>query len=224
MYSDTQLKGIIRHARAESTKRRFTQSVELTVILKDIDIKRGFNLLEVVELPHRMNRNAKLCIISSGDMSTRARKVGIDKVIEQEELSRLGTNKREARKIVRSYDFFLADTSLMASVGRSLGQFLGPKGKMPSPVPYGAPIENISERYKGSVRIRSKNQLNLATKIGDETMDDGNLASNASAVLATIEKKLPQGDKNIRGIMIKFTMGKPVNDKIAKSETTESKR
>jgi len=218
MYSDTQLIGIIKHARAESTKRRFTQSVELIVVLKDIDVKRGFNLLEVVELPHRIQKNAKICVIASGDMSTRARKAGVDKVIEQDELNRLGTNKREARKIVRSYDFFLADTSLMASVGRSLGQFLGPKGKMPSPVPYGAPIENIAERFRGSVRMRSKNQLNLATKIGDEKMDDENLASNASAIIATIEKKLPQGDKNIRSIMIKFTMGKPVNDKSGKSE------
>ena len=66
--------------------------------------------------------------------------------------------------------------------------------------------------------MRSKNQLNLATKIGDEKMDDENLASNASAIIATIEKKLPQGDKNIRSIMIKFTMGKPVNEKSGKSE------
>ena len=49
-------------------------------------------------------------------------------------------------------------------------------------------------------------------------MDDENLASNASAIIATIEKKLPQGDKNIRSIMIKFTMGKPVNEKSGKSE------
>lgn len=175
-------------------------------------------MLEVVDLPHRIHKNAKICVIASGDMSTRARKAGVDKVIEQDELNRLGTNKREARKIVRSYDFFLADTSLMASVGRSLGQFLGPKGKMPSPVPYGAPIENIAERFRGSVRLRSKNQLNLATKIGDEKMDDENLASNASAIITTIEKKLPQGDKNIRSIMIKFTMGKPVNEKSGKSE------
>ena len=105
MYSDTQLIGIIKHARAESTKRRFTQSVELIVVLKDIDVKRGFNLLEVVDLPHRIHKNAKICVIASGDMSTRARKAGVDKVIEQDELNRLGTNKREARKIVRLYDF-----------------------------------------------------------------------------------------------------------------------
>jgi large subunit ribosomal protein L1 len=130
-------------------------------------------------------------------------------VIEPEELDRLGTNKREARKIVREYDFFLADTSLMSSVGRSLGQFLGPKGKMPSPFPYGAPIETIAERFRGSVRVRAKNQLNVSTKIGDEKMQDEELVANAGVVISAIEKKLPQGDKNIRNALIKFTMGKP---------------
>jgi large subunit ribosomal protein L1 len=34
------------------------------------------------------------------------------------------------------------------------------------------------------------------------------LTANASAVLAAVEKKLPQGEKNIRNTMVKFTMGK----------------
>ena len=148
MLNDSQLINLVKSARELSTKRKFTQSVELTMVLKDIDVKKGFALNEVVPLPNKPGRQASICIIASGDMGTRARKAEVDKVIEPEELNRLGTNKREARKIVRAYDFFLADTSLMSSVGRSLGQFLGPKGKMPTPFPYGAPIETIAERTK----------------------------------------------------------------------------
>jgi large subunit ribosomal protein L1 len=122
----------------------------------------------------------------------------------------LSTNKREARKTIKSLDFFLSDSALMPTVGRSLGQFLGPKGKMPTPLPYGAPIESIASRFKTSVRIRAKNQLNLSTKIGDESMDDSQLATNANAVINAVEKKLPQGDKNISNAIIKFTMGKAI--------------
>jgi large subunit ribosomal protein L1 len=96
----------------------------------------------------------------------------------------------------------------MSTVGRSLGQFLGPKGKMPTPLPYGAPIENIAGRFRSSIRVRAKNQLNVSAKIGDEKMDDNQLADNANAVIAAVEKKLPQGDKNIRNAMVKFSMGK----------------
>ena len=70
------------------------------------------------------------------DMGTKHQRAEIDRIIEPDELDRLGTNQKEARKIVQSYNFFLSDTAFMSTVGRSLGQFLGPKGKMPSPLPY----------------------------------------------------------------------------------------
>jgi large subunit ribosomal protein L1 len=208
MVMEVQLKELIKQAREGAGQRKFSQSVDLTLVLKDIDVKRGFNVNEVVALPHKPSREATICVVGSGDLGTRARKAQIDKIIEQDQLDRLGTNKREARKVVREYDFFLSDTSLMAAVGRSLGQFLGPKGKMPTPLPYGAPIESIAARMRSSVRARAKNQLNISTKIGDEKMDDSQLASNANAVIAAIEKKLPQGEKNISNALIKFSMGK----------------
>jgi large subunit ribosomal protein L1 len=208
MVMEAQLKELVKQARAGAGQRKFSQSVDLTLILKDIDVKKGFNVNEVITLPHKPNREATICVVGSGDLGTRARKAQIDKIIEQDQLDRLGTNKREARKVVRAYDFFLSDTSLMAAVGRSLGQFLGPRGKMPTPLPYGAPIESIATRMRSSVRARAKNQLNVSTRIGDEKMDDSHLALNANAVIAAIEKKLPQGEKNISNALIKFSMGK----------------
>lgn len=209
MLDDNRLKSMIKNARDGITKRNFTQSAELTLILKDIDVKKGFSINEVVNLPNKITKNSTVCVFASGDMGMRAKKAQVDRVVEPEELDRLGTNKKDARKIVKGYDFFLADTSLMSSVGRSLGQFMGPKGKMPSPLSYGAPIENITERFRGSVRARVKNQLNISAKIGDEKMQDDQLVNNALAVISAIEKKLPQGDKNIHNAIIKFTMSKP---------------
>jgi large subunit ribosomal protein L1 len=208
MFNNDQLKELVRKAREATPKRNFAQSVEITLVLKDIDVKKGFSVNEIVVLPNPSKDGASLCMLATGDMGLRAKKAGVDQVMEPDTLDRIGTNRREARKIVRSYDFFLADATLMSSVGRSLGQFLGPKGKMPTPVPYGAPIENIASRLRSSTRIRSKNQLNMSTKIGDESMTDEQLVANASAVITSVEKKLPQGDKNFKNAIIKFTMGK----------------
>lgn len=209
MLDDNQLNDMIKNARDGFEKRNFTQSAELTLILKDIDVKKGFSINEVVTLPNRATKTPSICVFASGEMGTRAKKAEVERVIEPEELDRLGTNKKDARKVVKAYDFFLADTSLMSRVGRSLGQFMGPKGKMPSPIAYGAPIENITDRFRGSVRARTKNQLNISAKIGDEKMKDEQLLGNAVAVISAIEKKLPQGDKNIHDAIIKFTMSKP---------------
>jgi large subunit ribosomal protein L1 len=210
MTSDAELKELIEHARKDYKKRNFDQSIDLTIVLKDIDVKKGFSFNEVVHLPNKPSREAKICVVASGEMGTRARKAEADRIIEVDELDRLGTNKKEAKKLAKAYDFFVSDTSLMSTVGRSLGQFLGPKGKMPTPIPYGAPIESILNRLRSSVRVRVRNQLNVSSKIGDEKMDDKQLVQNANAILTLVEKKLPQGDKNIRNTFVKFTMGNTI--------------
>jgi len=208
MVTANELVDMIKKAREGAEKKNFNQSMELVITLKDIDVKKGFALNEVVNLPHLPSRRASICVVAAGDLGLRAKQANADRVIEAAELDRIGTNKREAKKLVKAYDFFVAETSLMATVGRTLGQYLGPRGKMAAPLPFNAPIDTILERFRSSVRVRSKGQLTVACKIGDETMSDTDLADNALAVLNAIEKKLPAAEKNIRGMMVKLTMGK----------------
>jgi large subunit ribosomal protein L1 len=146
--------------------------------------------------------------VASGDLGLKAKSANADRVVDGAEVNKVGANKRESRKLINGYDFFLSDTSLMATVGKTLGQFMGPRGKMPTPVPFNAPIDSILERFRSSIRVRLRNSLSLACKIGDETMSDEDLVANANAVIGLVEKKLPSGDKNIKKIMIKTTMGK----------------
>jgi large subunit ribosomal protein L1 len=198
---------MIKEAKATDKERKFKQSLELIMVFKDIEVKKGFSINETIQLP-KTNSPAAICVMASGDMGLKAKNAKADKVIDSDDLTRLATNKRESRKLINSFDFFLADTKLMPVVGKVLGQLMGPRGKMPTPVPFNAPIDSFLERFRSSVRVRVKNSLSMSCKIGDESMEDTELASNAHAVLSGIEKKLPNGDKNIRKILIKTTMGK----------------
>ncbi len=198
---------MIKRARDGEKKRKFTQAIELIMVFKDIDVKKGFAINETVQLP-KTKSPSTVCVMASGDMGVKAKNAKADMVVDTDALNKLGANKRESRKFINRYDFFLADTKLMPIVGKVLGQILGPRGKMPTPVPFNAPIESFLERFKSSIRVRVRASLSMSCKIGDETMDDADLASNALAVYNTIEKKLPNGDKNIKKIMIKTTMGK----------------
>ena len=81
---------------------------------------------------------------------------------------------------------------------------------MPTPVPFNAPIESFLERFRSSIRVRTRASLSISCKIGDETMSDEDLAVNAHAVLGAIERKLPNGEKNVKRVMVKTTMGRPV--------------
>jgi len=200
---------MVKEAKTATKERKFKQSVELIITFKDIDVKKGFAINEVVQLP-KTSSPATVCIIATGDMSVKAKSAKADSVIGTEELEKFGANKRESRKFINKYDFFLADTKVMPTVGKTLGQLLGPRGKMPTPVPFDASIEAFLERFRSCIKVRTRASLSISCKIGDVTMEDTDLAINAHAVLSAIEKKLPNGEKNMKKILVKTTMGKPI--------------
>jgi len=216
MVNETQLVEVIKKAKESEKARKFQQSIELILVFKDIDVKKGFAINETIQLPKKMSKSASVCIIAAGDLGIQAKNAKADRVMNEAELIQLGKNKRESRKVINKYDFFLADTKLMPTVGKVLGQLLGPRGKMPTPIPFNAPVEALLERFRTSVGVKVKGSLSLSCKIGEESMEDADLAANANAVAAIIEKKLPNGDKNIRKIMIKTTMGKAIRLEQAK--------
>ena len=209
MITEAQLAEVITKAKEETKKMKFKQSLELIINFKDIDVKKGFAINEVVQLP-KTNSPATVCVIATGEMSQKAKAAKADSVIGNEELAKFEANKRESRKFINKYDFFLADTKIMPTVGKALGQLLGPRGKMPTPVPFDAPIDAFLARFRTSIKVRTIASLSISCKIGDESMEYSDLATNAFAVLNTIEKKLPNGEKNIKKVLIKTTMGKPV--------------
>ncbi len=210
LINESELVKMIKEAKTVDKERKFRQSVEMYVILKDIDVKKGFAMNETIQLPKKLSSPTTVCIMAGGDMGLKAKSANADRVISGDEINALAANKREARKFINNYDFFLADTQLMTTVGKVLGQLLGPRGKMPVPVPFNAPIESFLDRFRSSIRVKVKNSLSLSCKIGDESMDDADLAANAHAILSAIEKKLPNGERNIRKIIIKTSMGKPI--------------
>lgn len=209
MITESHLAEMIKEVKATTKQRKFKQSIELIINFKDIDVKKGFALNEVIQLP-KTSSPATVCVMATGDMSQKAKQANADAVIGTSELDKFAANKRESRKFINKYNFFLADTKVMPIVGKTLGQLLGPRGKMPTPVPFNAPIESFLQRFRSSIKVRTRASLSLSCKIGDESMEDVDLAINAHAVLSAVEKKLPSGERNIKRIMIKTTMGKPI--------------
>ena len=210
MANESQLMEIIKQAKETDKDRKFKQSVEMIMVFRDVDVKKGFAINETVQLPKKLSKPATVCIMASGDMGIKAKNAKADLVVDENELAKLSADKKKSKNMVNKYDFFLADTKLMPTVGKTLGQLLGPRGKMPTPVPFNAPIESFLERFRSSVKIKAKGSLAMSCKIGEEGMEDADLAANANAVATAIEKALPNGSKNVKKIMFKTTMGKAI--------------
>ncbi|MGB9958940.1 MAG: 50S ribosomal protein L1 [Candidatus Bathyarchaeales archaeon] len=205
----------VKEAKEKSEKRNFTQSVELILNLQEIDMKSPEGRLqENIELPHPLPEKAnKICVIATGELGLKAKKANADLVIERAELESLAGKKKELRKIADEYDFFVAEAPLMPLVGKILGATLGPRGKMPVPVPPTADIESLLEKYRKTVVIRMRNQPIIQCRVGTESMKEEEIAENIQAILRVLEGKLKRGMKNIKLVCIKTTMGAPVKIK-----------
>jgi large subunit ribosomal protein L1 len=203
--------------RKNLTKRKFSQSIDLVVRLREVDLKKPENRInEAIALPNPPEKALKVCVIASGDLGTRAKAAGADMLVTRQEIENLSKDKKAARKLAQDYDFFIAEAPLMPLVGRALGSFLGPRGKMPTPVPPNAAIEQIVAGHRKMVRVRMREQPVLQCRVGTEAMPDEKLVENIQAVVSRIEQKLERGFKNIGEILIKATMSKPVKVSLTK--------
>ena len=205
----------VKEAKGNSGKRNFTQSIELILTLKDIDMKSPEGRIqEIIELPHSMpNKQNKICVVASGELALKARKAKADMIMDKGELEGLAGKKRELRKIANKYDVFLVEAPLMPLVGKILGPALGPRGKLPIPVPPAADISSLIKKHRRTVRVRMRNQPILQCRVGTEDMKEEEITENIQAVLRVIEGKLKRGIKNISGAYIKTSMGKPIRIK-----------
>jgi len=204
----------VKEVKEKSEKRNFAQSIEFVLSLKDVDMKSSEGKIqEIIELPYSPEKPNKVCVIASGELALKARRANADLVIERAELEGLAGKKRELRKIANEYDFFIAEAPLMPLVGKILGSVLGPRGKMPIPVPPTADIASLIEKHRKTVTVRMRNQPVLQCRVGTESMKEEEIAENVQAVLRVIEGKLKKGIKNIKFAYIKTSMGTPVKIK-----------
>lgn len=200
----------VAEALAKAPAREFPESVELSVNLKELDLTVPKNRIEdEVPLPNGRGRNIKVAIIASPEMCQKVRGVG-DLVVPANELDELVKDKKAAKKLASDIDFFLAEAPLMPVIGRRLGVVLGPRGKMPRPVPPGSDPTNLINALKRSIRIRSKGNRTFHAAVGTRAMPAEQLASNIDAVLARIVGKLERGRSNIDSVYVKTSMGPSV--------------
>jgi large subunit ribosomal protein L1 len=192
----------IKELKEKSKKRNFPQTFDLVITLKELDMKKPESKFsENFLLPHGRGKNAEVVVFSD-----RAKDADC-KVLGNEDLKKITGNKRESKNLVSNTEFFLAEPALMPVVGKALGQFLAPRGKMPTPVT--DDIKTVVEGLKKSVKIRVKDAPVIQCMIGKEDMEDEKVAENADAVLKFLETKLPKGKRNIGKVMLKLTMSKP---------------
>jgi len=202
--NDQELLKALTEAKKEQ-KRNFKQSVDLVVNLKNIDFKNPASKIDLkILLPEGRGKAVKIGVFGDPDFLKKAAKADFKLTTDD-----IKKEFKEIKKMVRQIDFFIAQTNLMVEIGKTWGKALGPKGKMPMPLPPAADPSAIILRLKNTVVLRSRGKTpnTVHCTIGSEDMDDSKLLTNLKAVINALFEKLPNDIQNVKSAYVKTTMG-----------------
>ena len=159
-----------------------------------------------MRLPSGRGKPVKIAMFAGGEMAAKAKAGGLE-VIDPSTIEDLGGDRQKARKLAKHYDFFLSEIPHMGTVGRFLGGVLGPRGKMPRPVPPTLDPSALATGLKDTAIVRSRDRVTFHTAVGSREQGIDDLTSNAVAIWDRVTGKLERGAGNIRSCFVKTSMG-----------------
>lgn len=205
----------IKRLKEESKERKFTQSFDLIVNLKHLDLKKPENQVDFFQaLPKGKGKENKVCAFA-GPESVDDAKTACDFTIGIQEFDDYKKDPKKIKKLAGEYDIFIAQANVMPKVAATFGRVLGPRQKMPNPkagaiFPPKANFGPIMDRMRRTVRIAAKTSPLIQVSVGNLKQSDEDIADNLLAVYDQIIHHLPGEINNIKSVYTKLTMSKPV--------------
>ncbi len=199
------LKGLIDDNKG---KRKFVQSVELAINFSGINFTKAENRINIeVTLPNGRGKSSKAVLFADDDsLSSKAKEVGAT-VVRSSELQALQSDKARMNELLKSE--LMAQPNLMPQIAKALGQFLGPRNKMPRPF-LGGDIAAAVTKASSSIYLRSKGKYlpTVHCMVGKENMDVQKIAENIDSVVDSVVKQV--GKHNLKSVYVKLTMSAPL--------------
>ncbi|MCH1537823.1 MAG: 50S ribosomal protein L1 [Candidatus Poseidonia sp.] len=204
---EEKISNAIKAALEAAPERKFVESVDISFTIKDVDLKNPTNRIkEEVRLPSGRGRELKIAMFAAGEAATKAKAAGIS-VFTPQDIEDFGGNKGRAKKTANQFDFFLAEVPHMGLIGRYLGTVLGPRGKMPRPVPPTLDPAMLAAGLASTVVVKSGDKMTFHASFGTVKQSHEELLANAMEVFNRVIMKLERGVGNIRSLYIKTSMG-----------------
>lgn len=194
----------------ESSKKNFTQKIDLIINLKNINLKKPEENVDLfVALPHPPGKKIKICALVGKDLINEASV--FDKVVKKEDFQNY-QDKKSLKILAREFDYFVAQGNLMTDVAKIFGKTLGPRNKMPNPkysgvITPGINLQELKNKLEKTIRLKTKNEAIIKTYIGNQSMKDEELLDNTLTAYNALIRNLPQEEANVRNIILKLTMG-----------------
>ncbi|WP_302081380.1 50S ribosomal protein L1 [Salinibaculum rarum] len=208
--ADQEIEEAVSRALEDAPPRNFRETVDLAINLRDLDLNDPSNRVdESIVLPEGTGQETSIVVFADGETAVRAEEVA-DDVLDGDDLADLGDDDDAAKDLAEDTDFFIAEEAMMQDIGRYLGTVLGPRGKMPDPLGPDDDVQEVVERLKNSVQLRSGDRRTFHTRVGAEDMSAEDIADNIDVILRRLHADLEKGPLNIDNVFVKTTMGPAV--------------
>lgn len=212
-------------AGSEEKPRKFTETVELQIGLKNYDPQRDKRFSGTVRLPNVPRPQMKLCILADAAHIDQAKAIGLE-FMSVDDLKKLNKQKKLIKKLAKKYDAFLASEALIKQIPRLLGPGLSKAGKsivlsliwpqkryigkFPAPVGHNDNLEEKIAEIKSTIKFQLKKVLCLGVAVGHVKMTDDQLVNNIMLAVNFLVSLLKKNWQNVKSLFLKSSMGKPV--------------
>jgi large subunit ribosomal protein L10Ae len=193
---------------AKTKQRKFTETIELQVGLKNYDPQKDKRFSGTVKLPYMPRPNFKVCVLGDHKHCEEAKAIGVD-AMTVEDLKKLNKNKKLVKKLAKKYGAFLASETVIKQIPRLLGPGLNKAGKFPSLVTHNDNLQDKVNEIKSSIKFQLKKVLCMGVAIGNVAMSEKELFVNIQMGINFLVSLLKKNWQNVRTLNIKSTMGKP---------------
>merc|ERR1712039_918438 len=188
--------------------RKFLETVELQIGLKDYDTQRDKRFAGTVKLPHVPRPRMKVCILGDAVHCEQAQKAGIP-FKSVDDLKKLNKNKKLVKKLAQSFDAFMASQALIPQIPRLLGPGLNKAGKFPTMITHADDVKAKADDIRSTVKFQLKKVLCLGVAIGHVGMTPEQLRQNSLMSINFLVSLLKKNWNNVKSLTIKSTMGPP---------------
>lgn len=192
----------------ERKERKFKESIDLQVNLKNYDPSKDKRFSGSLRLPNVCRPRMRVCILCDLVHEDIAKK---DKLLtqNQDDLKKLNKNKKLVKKLCNQYDAFLCSESIIKTIPRLVGPHMNRAGKFPTAV---AQSDNLPEKIselQSTIKFQLKKVLCLGTCVGHAEMNEEQVRQNTVMALNFLVSLLKKNWQNLKSAYIKTTMGKP---------------
>merc|ERR1711948_69213 len=163
---------------ATEKKRKFLESVDLQIGLKNYDPQKDKRFSGTVRLRHVPRRKFKVCLLGDQAHIDEAKDKNIP-AMSADDLKKLNKDKKKVKRLAKSYDAFLCSDTLIKQIPRLLGPGLNKAGKFPALITHNDDIEAKVLDLKSTVKFQLKKVLCLGVAIGHVGMTPEQLRQNS---------------------------------------------